>query len=72
MERKVARPIPLLAENKFDAIGCFKELQACVAQTAVAEEIAEAGKSLSDLRFDIVLDRLRRITQAQGWNTGRS
>jgi PAS domain S-box-containing protein len=61
---------PLLVQNKFDAIGCFKNLQACVAQTAVAAEIADAAQPLSDLRFDIALDRLRRIVQAQGWNTG--
>ena len=62
--------LPLLAENKFDAIRCFKALQDCVAQTALAEEIAKAGQPLSELRFDITLDSLRRIAQAQGWNTG--
>jgi CheY-like chemotaxis protein len=61
--------IPLLAENRFDAIGRFKVLQDCVAQTSVAGEIAEAGQPLSDLRFDITLDRLRRIAQKQGWGT---
>jgi signal transduction histidine kinase/CheY-like chemotaxis protein len=62
--------LPLLAENKFDAIGRFKALQDCVDQTSVAEEIAEAGQPLSDLRFHITLDRLRRISQTHGWNAG--
>jgi hypothetical protein len=56
-----------LADNKFDAIGHFKVLQDCVAQTAVAQQISEAGEPLSDLRFDITLDRLRQIARAQGW-----
>jgi signal transduction histidine kinase/DNA-binding NarL/FixJ family response regulator len=59
---------PLLADNKFDAIGHFKVLQDCVAQTAVAQQISEAGEPLSDLRFDITLDRLRQIARSQGWN----
>jgi CheY-like chemotaxis protein len=62
--------LPLLAQNKFAAISRFKALQDCVAQTAVAEEIAAAGQPLSDLRFDITLDRLRLIAQAHGWKTG--
>lgn len=62
--------LPLLAENKFDAIRCFKALQDCVTQTALAEEIAKAGQPLSELRFDITLDSLRRIARAQGWNIG--
>jgi signal transduction histidine kinase/DNA-binding NarL/FixJ family response regulator len=61
--------LPLLAENKFDAIGRFKALQDCLAQTSVAGEVADAGQPLSDLRFDITLERLRRIAQKQGWAT---
>jgi CheY-like chemotaxis protein/anti-sigma regulatory factor (Ser/Thr protein kinase) len=62
--------LPMLEQNKFDAIRRFKDLQDCVAQTTMAGEIAEAGKPLSEMRFDVVLDRLRRIAQTQGWKTG--
>ena len=59
--------LPLLAENKFDALDHFKAVQECVAQTALEAEIAEAGKPLSVLQFNIAHDRLCQIVRAYGW-----
>ncbi len=59
---------PLLAQNQFDAISRFKELQQAVAGTPVSAELKELGWLLEKFRFDVVLERLRRIAAAQAWN----
>ncbi|MBI4743001.1 MAG: DUF3365 domain-containing protein [Betaproteobacteria bacterium] len=61
---------PLLAHNKFDAIGRFQELEAAVAGTELAGEIAEIGGLLEKFNFDLALDRLRRIAAAHAWEFG--
>ena len=59
--------IPLLARNKFDALGRFKELQSLVAETELATEIDEIGNTLKSFRFEPALAGLRRIAATQGW-----
>jgi hypothetical protein len=59
--------VPLLAQNKFDAITRFKALQALAADTAVAAEMDEIGKTLMAFRFDLALEALRRVAAAQAW-----
>jgi len=59
--------IPLLAQNKFDALGRFKELQSVVAETELATEIDEIGSTLKSFRFEQALASLRRIAATQGW-----
>jgi len=56
---------PLLAQNKFDAITRFKELQNLVAGTSLAAEIEAIGKLLAEFHFDLALQRLRGVTAAQ-------
>ncbi len=57
----------LLAEGKFDAVGCFRSLQEAVAGTELAAELAETGRLLAEVRFDLALGELCRVTAAQGW-----
>jgi len=57
----------MLAEHRFDAVGCFRDLQTSVANTTAAAAIHEAGKLMDDLRFDQVSQRLRDFAHAQGW-----
>ncbi len=58
----------LIAENKFDAINRCKELEAALADTHLAGEIAEAGQLLEEFRFDLALERLRRVCATQAWD----
>ena len=60
---------PLLEENKFAAINRFKALQAVVQGTALAEAIDALAPVLHQMRFDLVLERLRHIALATQ-NTG--
>jgi hypothetical protein len=66
----VSELIPLLAQNKFDAIVRFKELQALAANTDMSAELEEISKLLSAVRFDLVAERLRRLA-AIATNGGR-
>ena len=52
---------PLLVQNKFNALECFKKLQMAVINTALAAEIDEIGEILKTFRFNQVLERLNRI-----------
>jgi signal transduction histidine kinase/CheY-like chemotaxis protein len=61
----VSELIPLLAQNKFDAIVRFKELQALAANTDISAELEEIGKLLSAVRFDLVAERIRRLAPLQ-------
>jgi PAS domain S-box-containing protein len=58
---------PLLAQDKFSAVGRFKELQEAVAGTEIANEIAGLEWLVEDLHFGQVLERLHQIAAAQGW-----
>jgi signal transduction histidine kinase/CheY-like chemotaxis protein len=62
----IAELLPLLAQNKFDAISRFKALQALVAGTVMAAEIDEIDAALITLRFDLARELLQRIATAQG------
>jgi CheY-like chemotaxis protein len=59
--------LPLLTQNKFDAIERFKALQSCVTQTEFEAEFAEAGRPLSELNFNAAHDRLCQIIKTHGW-----
>ena len=54
---------PLLAQNMFDAIARFKELQALTAGTEVATEMNEIDLILSGFRFDVALQRLNHLAE---------
>jgi len=61
---------PLLVHHKFDAIGRFQELEAAVAGTELAGEIAEIGGPLEKFDFGLALDRLRQTAAAHAWELG--
>lgn len=59
--------VPLLAHNKFDAIGRFKALQAIVADTEIEAQVDAIGRPLNTFRFDLALEGLQRLLAAQDW-----
>ena len=59
--------IPLLVQNKFDAVIRFRDLKEALTGTDVAEEINKAGRMLEEMRFDMALEHLRRTADAHGW-----
>jgi len=56
---------PLLEQNLFDSIGRFKKLQALVEGTALEAEAMEIAAQIGLLRFDLALQRLRRLAESQ-------
>lgn len=58
---------PLLIDNRFDAVARFRELSGLLAGRAVATEIDEIGRVLTTCRFDLALERLRRLLASEGW-----
>ena len=66
----VAEIIPLLVENKFNAIGRYQELREALAGTDVPsdiDELNEIGALLNSFCFDQALHRLRVFAAAHGW-----
>ena len=59
--------IPLLVQNKFDAISCFHVLREALAGTDMAMEIAGVGRMLAVFNFEKALERLRQVIAARGW-----
>lgn len=57
--------LPLLAQNKFDALSRFKELKTLVTGTDLSQEIEEIDKVLNIFRFDLAFERLRQISLIQ-------
>jgi CheY-like chemotaxis protein len=53
---------PLLEQNKFDAINHFTQLRALTLGTSLDIEVNALEPLLQNMRFDLVLDRLRQIT----------
>ena len=66
---RVKEILPLLAQNKFDALLRFKELQALAAGSDMAAELDEIGKNLEALRFDLTFERLSRLAADRGLDT---
>ena len=58
----VGELMPLLEENKFDAMNRFKALQAVVHGTVLADQVEALADVLHQMRFDLVLARMRQIT----------
>ena len=63
----LAKLIPLLAENKYDALNQYKALQQAVARTTLEEKIRQAGEPLQEFKFSTTLTHLREIAHEQGW-----
>jgi len=59
--------LPLLQQNRFRAFARFRELEALVAHTDVAAEIADAAKHLQLVQFDQVLAQLVTLAQKRDW-----
>jgi len=57
--------IPLLVQNKYDAVTRFSDLQMLVEGTDIAMEIEEVGRALRAFRFDWTLEQLRSMAATQ-------
>ena len=57
----------LLRENKFDAIGRFRELQIMLKGHPAAAEIGELAGLINTFRFDAALVGLHKVAIANGW-----
>ena len=64
----LAELAPLLKVQKFDAIERFKALQDAVAGTDLAAEMTDIGHLLADFNFDLVQERLHRVTTDREWD----
>jgi PAS domain S-box-containing protein len=64
----LAEIAPLLAHSKFASIACFRQLQAALAGTELADEMAQTARLLQEFRFDLVQQRLRQLAAQQGWD----
>jgi len=60
--------IPMLVDNKFDAINCFRNLQGVLAGTDVAAELDSISDALAKYRFDVALEQIQLLAKAQAWN----
>jgi len=58
---------PLLAEKKFDALGCYRQLRQLLNGTALEPEIIVIGRQLDEFRFGAVQDSLQTLIAAQNW-----
>jgi CheY-like chemotaxis protein len=56
---------PLLAANKFEAMGRFRALQQLLEGTPLQAQVQELDALMQDLRFDLVLLRLPALTRPQ-------
>ena len=63
----VAEIMPMLAQNQFAALARIKALQDLLAGTVMAPEVDDIGRVLQEFRFDLALDRLRRMAATYHW-----
>ncbi len=59
--------MPLLADNQFDAIGCFLVLQELIAETELAAEFSKTSQLIEQCNFSAALESLRAIMATKGW-----
>ena len=51
--------VPMLADNKFDAINCFRNLQTVLAGTSAVAELEVISDALANYRFDVALKQIK-------------
>ncbi len=68
----VGEILPLLAQNKFDAIDRLALLEAAVAGTVTTDGIAEVRRLAEEFSFAQAAEQLRRIATAQNWKIART
>jgi CheY-like chemotaxis protein len=59
--------LPLLQQNKFNALAKLRELEELTAGSDVSAEIADAGRKLRLMRFDQALDQLTVMANNHDW-----
>ena len=58
---------PLLEQNQFQAFAKFRELEELLAGSELSADIADIGRQLRLMQFEVVLDRLAEIAKKQDW-----
>lgn len=64
----VSEIVPMLADNKFDAVNSFRNLQTVLAGTTVAVELEVIGDALKCFQFDVALEKMQRLAVSHGWD----
>jgi DNA-binding response OmpR family regulator len=59
--------LPLLQQNEFNALAKLRELEELTAGSDVSAEIADAGRQLRLMRFDLALDQLTVMANNHDW-----
>jgi len=67
IRRLLAEILPLLEQNRFDAIGKFGELQTLLANTECAKELMQMRQMLDQLQFDRVRQLLVGLADSRHW-----
>ena len=67
IESILGRLLPLLQQNKFDALGVFRELQAALAGTDHESLLSEAAGALGEFQFNLTIEHLQEMMAKQGW-----
>ena len=58
---------PLLEQNQFKVFAKFRELEELLSESELSVEIADIGRQLRLMQFDVVLDRLTLMAKKQDW-----
>jgi DNA-binding response OmpR family regulator len=64
----VTELLPLLSDNRFDAVRRFRDLQRELYGSPVADNVAAIGTDVDRLNFAEVLMRLRELSKQEGWD----
>jgi signal transduction histidine kinase/FixJ family two-component response regulator len=59
--------VPMLVQNRFDAIGQFNRLRDEIGDSELAVEMEEINRLLKTFRFDLALECLKNMAKSQGW-----
>ena len=68
VETILAQLMPLLAQNKFDALARFRDFQAELAGTELEAAVAETARALENFDFAMARAKLHGLIANQGWN----
>ena len=63
----IRKLIPLLEQNRFDAISQFRVLQETLADTNLTTELANIEQLLTQCQFHLALAQLQQLMLTQGW-----
>ena len=66
-KKTISELLPLVAQNKFNALTQWEALAQEVAGSNLAPEIAQVGRDLEEFHFREALERLIKLAETRGW-----